>query len=118
MWMWEKYTLLHWLFFYYRGEAGAPTITASSSQVRRGDVCWEECTGEGKENRRGEGRNCGKRQENANRKSICRNIYLKAPQGLNMSFPQYHWMKVQSLENLMEREKRDFELALCVCSSV
>lgn len=40
-------------FFYYRGEAGAPTITASSSQVWRGDVCWEECTGEGKENRRG-----------------------------------------------------------------
>lgn len=53
MWMWEKYTtLLHWLFlFYYRGEAGAPTITASS-QVWRGDECvfWEERTGEGKEN--------------------------------------------------------------------
>lgn len=26
-------------FFYYRGEAGAPTITASSSQIRRGDEC-------------------------------------------------------------------------------
>lgn len=26
-------------FFYYRGEAGAPTITASSSQVWRGDEC-------------------------------------------------------------------------------
>ena len=40
MWMWENYTTLpHWLF-YYRGEAGAPTITASSSQVWRGDdVC-------------------------------------------------------------------------------
>ncbi len=56
-------------------------------------------------------------------KSICRNIYLKAPQGLSMSFPQYHWMKVQSLENLMETDRqRDFELApcvfLCVCVCV
>lgn len=31
--------------------------------------------------------------------------YLKAPQGLSMSFPQYRWMKVQCLENLMERER-------------
>lgn len=48
------------------------------------------------------------------RKFICVNMYLKAPQGPSMSFPQYRWMRVQSLENLMERE-RDTELALCVC---
>lgn len=35
-----------------------------------------------------------------------------------MLFPQYHWMKVQSLENLMEKERRVFELVLCVCLSV
>lgn len=48
-------------------------------------------------------------KETKRRVTLGRGVYLKAPQGPSVSFPQYHWMKVQSLENL--REERDFDLA-------
>ncbi len=54
-------------------------------------------------------------------KSICGNIYLKAPQGPSMSFPQYHWMTVQSLENLKETDRETLNkhrVCSCVCLCV
>lgn len=95
-------------FFYYRGEAEAPTITASSSQV------WRVCVLGGLHRRRK--RSDWKKEGTVEKKArkwvveirnlFVKIIYLKAPQGPSMLFPPYHWMKVQSLENLMEREKK------------
>lgn len=64
---------------------------------------WEKGKKTGEENKKREREGI---QEN--------NTYLKAPQGPSMLFPQYHWMKVQSLENLMKTET-DSQLELCVC---
>lgn len=70
---------------------------------------WEKGKKEGEKNKKGKGISAEGIQEN--------NTYLKAPQGPSMLFPQYHWMKVQSLENLMKTET-DSQLVLCMCVCV
>lgn len=52
----------------------------------------------------------GKPMETAN---MIKDIYLKAPQGLNMSFLQCRWMKVQSLENLDGGDRDMRKWTLC-----
>lgn len=109
MWMWEKYAaLLQRLFLLQRGSRG-PHNHRLHHRKYGGNTCgcWEESIEEEKEDI------SGMDWEKKSRKmGNSRNIYLKAPQGQSKSFLQFHWMKVQSLENLMEKEK---SLNQCVC---
>ena len=93
MWMWEKYTtLLHWSFI-TEGKQGPHNHCLITTSMR------DECVLKGMRDR---GQTQSGREEPMKAVGMIKDIYLKAPQGPNMSFPQYHWMKVQSLENLTE----------------
>lgn len=112
MWMWEKYTT-HPFFLLQRGSRGPHNHCLIIASMKGSCVLGMHRKGARNRKKIKKKGELVERQGNRNRKTIDKNLYLKAPRGPSRLFPQYHWMKVQSLENLKEREG-DSELALCV----